>query len=168
MNKQTVHPVVKMCSNCSYFLIFFYLSRVDWYLDTSKHRLFLRRNLVATTSVKSVTIKTIWLPTWVLKRINVKLDNPNRLGQCGVAIEDHRFFNHRGSTLFVLEEPSSVTSEGSPADLLHSLIDQAHLLLYFVRPNPISIQAWLATQLETKSNQTGILTYYILKEMLHV
>ena len=115
------------------------------------------KDLVATTSSKIYDNQNnLIADLGAEKRINVTANEiPTDLVNAIVAIEDHRFFNHRGSTSLGSAVPSFTTYEeevkgGS------TLTQQLIKLTYFStsasdRTLSRKIQeAWLATQLERK------------------
>ena len=103
------------------------------------------------------------------KRINVTANEiPTDLVNAIVAIEDHRFFNHRGVDIIriggsFLHNLRGGSQGGS------TLTQQLIKLTYFStsasdRTLSRKIQeAWLATQLEKKATKQEILTYYVNK-----
>ena len=128
------------------------------------------KDLVATTSSKIYDNKNnLIADLGAEKRINVTANEiPTDLVNAIIAIEDHRFFNHRGVDI--------VRIGGSFLHNLHggsqggsTLTQQLIKLTYFStsasdRTLSRKIQeAWLATQLEKKATKQEILTYYVNK-----
>ena len=172
MNKQTVIQWLKYAAIAaiSLFFLLLILGGLVFGYYASKAPTLSEKDLIATTSSKIYDNQNnLIADLGAEKRINVKTNEiPTDLVNAIVAIEDHRFFSTtEGSTLFVLEEPSSVTSEEVAKGIYsYTAIDQAHLLLYFfVRPNPISEnpRSLACDTIRTKATKQEILTYYINK-----
>lgn len=107
--------MVKICGDCSYFLIFLLLilGGLVFGYYAAKAPTLSEKDLVATTSSKIYDNQNnLIADLGAEKRINVKTNEiPTDLVNAIVAIEDHRFFNHRGIDFIRIGEPSSATSE---------------------------------------------------------
>ena len=115
MNKQTVIQWLKYAAIAaiSLFFLLLILGGLVFGYYASKAPTLSEKDLVATTSSKIYDNQNnLIADLGAEKRINVKTNEiPTDLVNAIVAIEDHRFSTTEGSTLFVLEEPSLVTSE---------------------------------------------------------
>ncbi|MEW4355245.1 penicillin-binding protein PBP1A [Streptococcus pneumoniae] len=173
MNKQSILTAVKFAISgllglfvigvVAGGLLFFYYSLKAPALSESK--------LVATTSSKIYdSDNQLIADLGAEKRVNIATgDIPTDLVHAVVAIEDHRFFDHRGL--------DSVRIFGSLINNLKkgglqggsTLTQQLIKLTYFstsTADQTISRkaqEAWLAMQLERKATKQEILTYYINK-----
>ncbi|MFR3747351.1 penicillin-binding protein PBP1A [Streptococcus sp.] len=172
MNKQTVIQWLKYVaiSAISFFLLLFVLGALIFGYYAMKAPTLSEKDLVATTSSKIYDNKNnLIADLGAEKRINVTANEiPTDLVNAIIAIEDHRFFNHRGVDI--------VRIGGSFLHNLHggsqggsTLTQQLIKLTYFStsasdRTLSRKIQeAWLATQLEKKATKQEILTYYVNK-----
>lgn len=172
MNKQTVIQWLKyvVIAAISFFLLLFVLGALIFGYYAMKAPTLSEKDLVATTSSKIYDNKNnLIADLGAEKRINVTANEiPTDLVNAIIAIEDHRFFNHRGVDI--------VRIGGSFLHNLHggsqggsTLTQQLIKLTYFStsasdRTLSRKIQeAWLATQLEKKATKQEILTYYVNK-----
>ena len=172
MNKQTVIQWLKYVAIAaiSFFLLLFVLGALIFGYYAMKAPTLSEKDLVATTSSKIYDNKNNLIANLgAEKRINVTANEiPTDLVNAIIAIEDHRFFNHRGVDI--------VRIGGSFLHNLHggsqggsTLTQQLIKLTYFStsasdRTLSRKIQeAWLATQLEKKATKQEILTYYVNK-----
>lgn len=172
MNKQTVIQWLKYVAIAaiSFFLLLFVLGALIFGYYAMKAPTLSEKDLVATTSSKIYDNKNnLIADLGAEKRINVTANEiPTDLVNAIVAIEDHRFFNHRGVDI--------IRIGGSFLHNLHggsqggsTLTQQLIKLTYFStsasdRTLSRKIQeAWLATQLEKKATKQEILTYYVNK-----
>lgn len=172
MNKQTVIQWLKYVAivAISFFLLLFVLGALIFGYYAMKAPTLSEKDLVATTSSKIYDNKNnLIADLGAEKRINVTANEiPTDLVNAIIAIEDHRFFNHRGVDI--------VRIGGSFLHNLHggsqggsTLTQQLIKLTYFStsasdRTLSRKIQeAWLATQLEKKATKQEILTYYVNK-----
>lgn len=172
MNKQTVIQWLKYVAIAaiSFFLLLFVLGALIFGYYAMKAPTLSEKDLVATTSSKIYDNKNnLIADLGAEKRINVTANEiPTDLVNAIIAIEDHRFFNHRGVDI--------VRIGGSFLHNLHggsqggsTLTQQLIKLTYFStsasdRTLSRKIQeAWLATQLEKKETKQEILTYYVNK-----
>lgn len=172
MNKQTVIQWLKYVAIAaiSLFLLLFVLGALIFGYYAMKAPTLSEKDLVATTSSKIYDNKNnLIADLGAEKRINVTANEiPTDLVNAIIAIEDHRFFNHRGVDI--------VRIGGSFLHNLHggsqggsTLTQQLIKLTYFStsasdRTLSRKIQeAWLATQLEKKATKQEILTYYVNK-----
>lgn len=172
MNKQTVIQWLKYVAIAaiSFFLLLFVLGGLIFGYYAMKAPTLSEKDLVATTSSKIYDNKNNLIANLgAEKRINVTANEiPTDLVNAIIAIEDHRFFNHRGVDI--------VRIGGSFLHNLHggsqggsTLTQQLIKLTYFStsasdRTLSRKIQeAWLATQLEKKATKQEILTYYVNK-----
>lgn len=172
MNKQTVIQWLKYVAIAaiSFFLLLFVLGALIFGYYAMKAPTLSEKDLVVTTSSKIYDNKNnLIADLGAEKRINVTANEiPTDLVNAIIAIEDHRFFNHRGVDI--------VRIGGSFLHNLHggsqggsTLTQQLIKLTYFStsasdRTLSRKIQeAWLATQLEKKATKQEILTYYVNK-----
>lgn len=172
MNKQTVIQWLKYVAIAaiSFFLLLFVLGGLIFGYYAMKAPTLSEKDLVTTTSSKIYDNKNnLIADLGAEKRINVTANEiPTDLVNAIIAIEDHRFFNHRGVDI--------VRIGGSFLHNLHggsqggsTLTQQLIKLTYFStsasdRTLSRKIQeAWLATQLEKKATKQEILTYYVNK-----
>jgi len=172
MNKQTVIQWLKYVAIAaiSFFLLLFVLGALIFGYYAMKAPTLSEKDLVATTSSKIYDNKNNLIADLGAKKpINVPANEiPTDLVNAIIAIEDHRFFNHRGVDI--------VRIGGSFLHNLHggsqggsTLTQQLIKLTYFStsasdRTLSRKIQeAWLATQLEKKATKQEILTYYVNK-----
>ena len=172
MNKQTVIQWLKYVAIAaiSLFLLLFVLGALIFGYYAMKAPTLSEKDLVTTTSSKIYDNKNnLIADLGAEKRINVTANEiPTDLVNAIIAIEDHRFFNHRGVDI--------VRIGGSFLHNLHggsqggsTLTQQLIKLTYFStsasdRTLSRKIQeAWLATQLEKKATKQEILTYYVNK-----
>lgn len=172
MNKQTVIQLLKYVAIAaiSFFLLLFVLGALIFGYYAMKAPTLSEKDLVVTTSSKIYDNKNnLIADLGAEKRINVTANEiPTDLVNAIIAIEDHRFFNHRGVDI--------VRIGGSFLHNLHggsqggsTLTQQLIKLTYFStsasdRTLSRKIQeAWLATQLEKKATKQEILTYYVNK-----
>lgn len=172
MNKQTVIQWLKYVAIAaiSFFLLLFVLGALIFGYYAMKAPTLSEKDLVTTTSSKIYDNKNnLIADLGAEKRINVTANEiPTDLVNAIIAIEDHRFFNHRGVDI--------VRIGGSFLHNLHggsqggsTLTQQLIKLTYFStsasdRTLSRKIQeAWLATQLEKKATKQEILTYYVNK-----
>lgn len=172
MNKQTVIQWLKYVAIAaiSFFLLLFVLGALIFGYYAMKAPTLSEKDLVATTSSKIYDNQNnLIADLGAEKRINVTANEiPTDLVNAIIAIEDHRFFNHRGVDI--------VRIGGSFLHNLHggsqggsTLTQQLIKLTYFStsasdRTLSRKIQeAWLATQLEKKATKQEILTYYVNK-----
>lgn len=172
MNKQTVIQWLKYVAIAaiSFFLLLFVLGALIFGYYAMKAPTLSEKDFVATTSSKIYDNKNnLIADLGAEKRINVTANEiPTDLVNAIIAIEDHRFFNHRGVDI--------VRIGGSFLHNLHggsqggsTLTQQLIKLTYFStsasdRTLSRKIQeAWLATQLEKKATKQEILTYYVNK-----
>jgi len=172
MNKQTVIQWLKYVAIAaiSFFLLLFVLGGLIFSYYAMKAPTLSEKDLVATTSSKIYDNQNnLIADLGAEKRINVTANEiPTDLVNAIVAIEDHRFFNHRGVDIIriggsFLHNLRGGSQGGS------TLTQQLIKLTYFStsasdRTLSRKIQeAWLATQLEKKATKQEILTYYVNK-----
>ena len=172
MNKQTVIQWLKYVAivAISFFLLLFVLGGLIFGYYAMKAPTLSEKDLVATTSSKIYDNQNnLIADLGAEKRINVSTNEiPTDLVNAIVAIEDHRFFNHRGVDIIriggsFLHNLQGGSQGGS------TLTQQLIKLTYFStsasdRTLSRKIQeAWLATQLEKKATKQEILTYYVNK-----
>ena len=104
MNKQTVIQWLKYVAIAaiSFFLLLFVLGGLIFGYYAMKAPTLSEKDLVATTSSKIYDNQNnLIADLGAEKRINVSTDQiPTDLVNAIVAIEDHRFFNHRGVEFF--------------------------------------------------------------------
>ena len=172
MNKQTVIQWLKYVAIAaiSFFLLLFVLGGLIFGYYAMKAPTLSEKDLVATTSSKIYDNQNnLIADLGAEKRINVSTNEiPTDLVNAIVAIEDHRFFNHRGVDIIriggsFLHNLRGGSQGGS------TLTQQLIKLTYFSTSTADqnlsrkAQEAWLAVQLEQKATKQEILTYYINK-----
>ena len=172
MNKQTVIQWLKYAAIAaiSLFFLLLILGGLVFGYYASKAPTLSEKDLIATTSSKIYDNQNnLIADLGAEKRINVKTNEiPTDLVNAIVAIEDHRFFNHRGVDFIRIGGAFFSNLRGGRqggATLTQQLIK----LTYFSTSSSDQTlsrkiqEAWLATQLEQKATKQEILTYYINK-----
>lgn len=172
MNKQTVIQWLKYAAIAaiSLFFLLLILGGLVFGYYAAKAPTLSEKDLVATTSSKIYDNQNnLIADLGAEKRINVKTNEiPTDLVKAIVAIEDHRFFNHRGVDIIRIGGSFLYNLRGGSQGG-STLTQQLIKLTYFStsasdRTLSRKIQeAWLATQLEKKATKQEILTYYVNK-----
>lgn len=172
MNKQTVIQWLKYAAIAaiSLFFLLLILGGLIFGYYASKAPTLSEKDLVATTSSKIYDNQNnLIADLGAEKRINVKTNEiPTDLVNAIVAIEDHRFFNHRGVDFIRIGGAFFSNLRGGRQGG-STLTQQLIKLTYFSTSSSDQTlsrkiqEAWLATQLEQKATKQEILTYYINK-----
>ena len=172
MNKQTVIQWLKYAAIAaiSLFFLLLILGGLVFGYYASKAPTLSEKDLIATTSSKIYDNQhNLIADLGAEKRINVKTNEiPTDLVNAIVAIEDHRFFNHRGVDFIRIGGAFFSNLRGGRQGG-STLTQQLIKLTYFSTSSSDQTlsrkiqEAWLATQLEQKATKQGILTYYINK-----
>lgn len=172
MNKQTVIQWVKYAAIAaiSLFFLLLILGGLVFGYYASKAPTLSEKDLVATTSSKIYDNQNnLIADLGAEKRISVKTNEiPTDLVNAIVAIEDHRFFNHRGVDFIRIGGAFFSNLRGGRQGG-STLTQQLIKLTYFSTSSSDQTlsrkiqEAWLATQLEQKATKQEILTYYINK-----
>ena len=172
MNKQTVIQWLKYAAIAaiSLFFLLLILGGLVFGYYAAKAPTLSEKDLVATTSSKIYDNQNnLIADLGAEKRINVKTNEiPIDLVNAIVAIEDHRFFNHRGIDFIRIGGAFFSNLRGGRQGG-STLTQQLIKLTYFSTSSADQTlsrkiqEAWLATQLEQKATKQEILTYYINK-----
>lgn len=172
MNKQTVIQWLKYVAIAaiSFFLLLFVLGGLIFGYYAMKAPTLSEKDLVATTSSKIYDNQNNLIANLgAEKRINVSTNEiPTDLVNAIVAIEDHRFFNHRGVDFIRIGGAFFSNLRGGRQGG-STLTQQLIKLTYFSTSSSDQTlsrkiqEAWLATQLEKKATKQEILTYYVNK-----
>ena len=172
MNKQTVIQWLKYAAIAaiSLFFLLLILGGLVFGYYASKAPTLSEKDLIATTSSKIYDNQNnLIADLGAEKRINVKTNEiPTDLVYAIVAIEDHRFFNHRGVDFIRIGGAFFSNLRGGRQGG-STLTQQLIKLTYFSTSSSDQTlsrkiqEAWLATQLEQKATKQEILTYYINK-----
>ena len=172
MNKQTVIQWLKYAAIAaiSLFSLLLILGGLIFGYYASKAPTLSEKDLIATTSSKIYDNQNnLIADLGAEKRINVKTNEiPTDLVNAIVAIEDHRFFNHRGVDFIRIGGAFFSNLRGGRQGG-STLTQQLIKLTYFSTSSSDQTlsrkiqEAWLATQLEQKATKQEILTYYINK-----
>ena len=172
MNKQTVIQWLKYAAIAaiSLFFLLLILGGLVFGYYASKAPTLSEKDLIATTSSKIYDNQNnLIADLGAEKRINVKTNEiPTDLVNAIVAIEDHRFFNHRGVDFIRIGGAFFSNLRGGRQGG-STLTQQLIKLTYFSTSSSDQTlsrkiqEAWLATQLEQKATKQEIFTYYINK-----
>lgn len=172
MNKQTVIQWLKYAAIAaiSLFFLLLILGGLVFGYYAAKAPTLSEKDLVATTSSKIYDNQNnLIADLGAEKRINVKTSEiPTDLVNAIVAIEDHRYFNHRGLDFIRIGGAFFNNLRGGRQGG-STLTQQLIKLTYFSTSSSDQTlsrkiqEAWLATQLEQKATKQEILTYYINK-----
>ena len=172
MNKQTVIQWLKYAAIAaiSLFFLLLIMGGLVFGYYAAKAPTLSEKDLIATTSSKIYDNQNnLIADLGAEKRINVKTNEiPTDLVNAIVAIEDHRFFNHRGVDFIRIGGAFLSTLRGGRQGG-STLTQQLIKLTYFSTSSSDQTlsrkiqEAWLATQLEQKATKQEILTYYINK-----
>ena len=172
MNKQTVIQWLKYAAIAaiSLFFLLLIMGGLVFGYYAAKAPTLSEKDLIATTSSKIYDNQNnLIADLGAEKRINVKTNEiPTDLVNAIVAIEDHRFFNHRGVDFIRIGGAFFSNLRGGRQGG-STLTQQLIKLTYFSTSSSDQTlsrkiqEAWLATQLEQKATKQEILTYYINK-----
>lgn len=172
MNKQTVIQWLKYAAIAaiSLFFLLLIMGGLVFGYYAAKAPTLSEKDLIATTSSKIYDNQNnLIADLGAEKRINVKTNEiPTDLVNAIVAIEDHRFFNHRGVD-FIRIGGAFLSNLRGGRQGGSTLTQQLIKLTYFSTSSSDQTlsrkiqEAWLATQLEQKATKQEILTYYINK-----
>ena len=172
MNKQTVIQWLKYAAIAaiSLFFLLLILGGLVFGYYASKAPTLSEKDLIATTSSKIYDNQNnLIADVGAEKRSTVKTNEiPTDLVNAIVAIEDHRFFNHRGVDFIRIGGAFFSNLRGGRQGG-STLTQQLIKLTYFSTSSSDQTlsrkiqEAWLATQLEQKATKQEILTYYINK-----
>lgn len=172
MNKQTVIQWLKYAAIAaiSLFFLLLIMGGLVFGYYAAKAPTLSEKDLIATTSSKIYDNQNnLIADLGAEKRINVKTNEiPTDLVNAIVAIEDHRFFNHRGVDFIRIGGAFFSNLRGGRQGG-STLTQQLIKLTYFSTSSSDQTlsrkiqEAWLATQLEQKVTKQEILTYYINK-----
>lgn len=175
MNKQTLITALKWVASglISLFLLGLLLGSCLFFYYVSKAPELSESKLVATTSSKIYDSQNnLIADLGSEKRVNVTTDQiPTDLVNAIVAIEDHRFFNHRGvdSIRIIGSIFNNILRRSNGLQGGSTLTQQLIKLTYFSTSKADQTvsrkaqEAWLAFQLERTATKQQILTYYVNK-----
>ena len=175
MNKQTLMTALKWVASglISLFLLGLLLGSCLFFYYVSKAPELSESKLVATTSSKIYDSQNnLIADLGSEKRVNVTTDQiPTDLVNAIVAIEDHRFFNHRGvdSIRIIGSIFNNILKRSNGLQGGSTLTQQLIKLTYFSTSKADQTvsrkaqEAWLAFQLERTATKQQILTYYVNK-----
>ena len=174
MNKQTILRIAKYVSICflTLFITAVMLGGGIFLYYVSKAPALSESKLVATTSSKIYDNKNeLITDLGSERRVNAQANEiPTDLVKAIVAIEDHRFFDHRGvDTIRIMGAALRNLQGKGGLQGASTLTQQLIKLTYFSTSTADQTlsrkaqEAWLAVQLEQKATKQEILTYYINK-----
>lgn len=172
MNKRTMMQGLKYLASAliSLILIGFVIGCLVFAYYAAKAPKLSEKDLVATTSSKIYdSDNNLIADLGAEKRVNAEASEiPTDLVNAIVAIEDHRFFNHRGVD-FIRITGALVNNIRGGRQGGSTLTQQLIKLTYFSTSSADATlsrkiqEAWLAAQLERKATKQEILTYYVNK-----
>ncbi|KXT86125.1 penicillin-binding protein PBP1A [Streptococcus panodentis] len=172
MNKQTVMQVLKYLASAllTLLMIGFVVGCLVFAYYAAKAPKLSEKDLVATTSSKIYdSDNNLIADLGAERRVNAETSEiPTELVNAIVAIEDHRFFNHRGVD-FIRIAGAMLSNIRGGRQGGSTLTQQLIKLTYFSTSSADATlsrkiqEAWLATQLERKATKQEILTYYVNK-----
>jgi len=172
MNKQTLMQALKYLASAliTLLMIGFVIGCLVFTYYAVKAPKLSEKDLIATTSSKIFdSNNNLIADLGAEKRVNAETSEiPTDLVNAIVAIEDHRFFNHRGVD-FIRIAGALVSNIRGGRQGGSTLTQQLIKLTYFSTSSSDQTlsrkiqEAWLATQLEQKATKQEILTYYINK-----
>ena len=173
MNKQTLMQALKYLASAliTLLMIGFVIGCLVFTYYAVKAPKLSEKDLIATTSSKIFdSNNNLIADLGAEKRVNAETSEiPTDLVNAIVAIEDHRFFNHRGVDFIRIAGAliSNIRGEGRQGG--STLTQQLIKLSYFSTSSSDATlsrkiqEAWLAAQLERKATKQQILTYYVNK-----
>ena len=173
MNKQTVMQILKYLASAliSLLLLGFVAGCLVFTYYASKAPTLSEKDLIATTSSKIYdSDNNLIADLGAEKRVNTNTNEiPTDLVNAITAIEDHRFFSHRGVDFIRIIGAFLSNLKGGGRQGGSTLTQQLIKLSYFSTSSSDATlsrkiqEAWLATQLERKATKQEILTYYVNK-----
>ncbi len=173
MNKQTLMQALKYLASAliTLLMIGFVIGCLVFTYYAVKAPKLSEKDLVATTSSKIFdSNNNLIADLGAEKRVNAETSEiPTDLVNAIVAIEDHRFFNHRGVDFIRIAGALISNIRGGGRQGGSTLTQQLIKLSYFSTSSSDATlsrkiqEAWLAVQLERKATKQQILTYYVNK-----
>ena len=173
MNKQTLMQALKYLASAliTLLMIGFVIGCLVFTYYAVKAPKLSEKDLIATTSSKIFdSNKNLIADLGAEKRVNAETSEiPTDLVNAIVAIEDHRFFNHRGVDFIRIAGALISNIRGGGRQGGSTLTQQLIKLSYFSTSSSDATlsrkiqEAWLAAQLERKATKQQILTYYVNK-----
>ena len=173
MNKQTLMQVLKYLASAliTLLMIGFVIGCLVFTYYAVKAPKLSEKDLIATTSSKIFdSNNNLIADLGAEKRVNAETSEiPTDLVNAIVAIEDHRFFNHRGVDFIRIAGALISNIRGGGRQGGSTLTQQLIKLSYFSTSSSDATlsrkiqEAWLAAQLERKATKQQILTYYVNK-----
>lgn len=173
MNKQTLMQALKYLASAliTLLMIGFVIGCLVFTYYAVKAPKLSEKDLIATTSSKIFdSNNNLIADLGAEKRVNAETSEiPTDLVNAIVAIEDHRFFNHRGVDFIRIAGALVSNIRGGGRQGGSTLTQQLIKLSYFSTSSSDATlsrkiqEAWLAAQLERKATKQQILTYYVNK-----
>ena len=173
MNKQTLMQALKYLASAliTLLMIGFVIGCLVFTYYAVKAPKLSEKDLIATTSSKIFdSNNNLIADLGAEKRVNAETSEiPTDLVNAIVAIEDHRFFNHRGVDFIRIAGALISNIRGGGRQGGSTLTQQLIKLSYFSTSSSDATlsrkiqEAWLAAQLESKATKQQILTYYVNK-----
>lgn len=173
MNKQTLMQALKYLASAliTMLMIGFVIGCLVFTYYAVKAPKLSEKDLIATTSSKIFdSNNNLIADLGAEKRVNAETSEiPTDLVNAIVAIEDHRFFNHRGVDFIRIAGALISNIRGGGRQGGSTLTQQLIKLSYFSTSSSDATlsrkiqEAWLAAQLERKATKQQILTYYVNK-----
>ena len=173
MNKQTLMQALKYLASAliTLLMIGFVIGCLVFTYYAVKAPKLSEKDLIATTSSKIFdSNNNLIADLGAEKRVNAETSEiPTDLVNAIVAIEDHRFFNHRGVDFIRIAGALVSNLRGGGRQGGSTLTQQLIKLSYFSTSSSDATlsrkiqEAWLAAQLERKATKQQILTYYVNK-----
>lgn len=173
MNKQTLMQALKYLASTliTLLMIGFVIGCLVFTYYAVKAPKLSEKDLIATTSSKIFdSNNNLIADLGAEKRVNAETSEiPTDLVNAIVAIEDHRFFNHRGVDFIRIAGALISNIRGGGRQGGSTLTQQLIKLSYFSTSSSDATlsrkiqEAWLAAQLERKATKQQILTYYVNK-----
>lgn len=173
MNKQTLMQALKYLASAliTLLMIGFVIGCLVFTYYAVKAPKLSEKDLIATTSSKIFdSNNNLIADLGAEKRVNAETSEiPTDLVNAIVAIEDHRFFNHRGVDFIRIAGALISNIRGGGRQGGSTLTQQLIKLSYFSTSSSDATlsrkiqEAWLAAQLERKATKQQILTYYVNK-----
>ena len=173
MNKQTLMQALKYLASAliTLLMIGFVIGCLVFTYYAVKAPKLSEKDQIATTSSKIFdSNNNLIADLGAEKRVNAETSEiPTDLVNAIVAIEDHRFFNHRGVDFIRIAGALISNIRGGGRQGGSTLTQQLIKLSYFSTSSSDATlsrkiqEAWLAAQLERKATKQQILTYYVNK-----
>ena len=177
MNKQTLMQALKYLASAliTLLMIGFVIGCLVFTYYAVKAPKLSEKDLIATTSSKIFdSNNNLIADLGAEKRVNAETSEiPTDLVNAIVAIEDHRFFNHRGVDFIRIAGALISNIRGGGRQGGSTLTQQLIKLSYFSTSSSDATlsrkiqEAWLAAQLERKATKQQILTYYVNKVYIY-